>query len=120
MNSANPRIVFGAGDPFTVWIEGSLAGLRAHHEFTSALKIASRMGRPGERILFNLTGVDQLDALCSSRLGWAASEAAEKCVRFRIYANAPGVIDAITALVDDVGTGSVSKATRYAPWTADL
>ena len=115
-----PRIVFGAGNPFTVWIEGSLTGLRAHGELTTALKVATSMGRPGDVILLNLWGVDQLDALCSSRLGWAAMEADEKCVHFRIYAKSRAVIDAIADLVEDIGTGTISRATKYGPWSADL
>ena len=120
MDAVTPHIVFGAGNPLTVWIEGSLTGLRAHRELTTALKVATAMGRPGDVILLNLWGVDQLDALCSARLGWAALEADEKCVHFRIYAKSRAVIDEITELVEDVGTGSVSKATRLSPWSADL
>lgn len=120
MDAVTPHIVFGAGNPLTVWIEGSLTGLRAHRELTTALKVATAMGRPGDVILLNLWGVDQLDALCSSRLGWAAMEADNKCVRFRVQARARAVIDAITELVEDVGAGSVSRATKLAPWSADL
>ena len=120
MDSFNPRIVFGAGNPFTVWVSGSLTGLHAHQELTSALKVATAMGRPGDVILLNLCDVDRLDALCSSRLGWAASEADERNVRFRVYAKTRTVIGAITQLVEDVGTGAVRRATKFAPWSADL
>ena len=109
MRLTRPRIAFGAWNPVTVWCSGSFVGRHAHQELATALQLATAIGRAGDVIYICMLGVDQLDWLCSARLGWAAMEADEKGVRFRVQATAQAVIDAITELVGDVGANFVSR-----------